>query len=255
MINNVQLKRKWCLWWGLLLVMLHCNAAPRDELLINFDAADPPFMYGTAQHAQGLYPELIAAAFQRMRQPVRLSAKPWRRTIGEIELGVAGVGGIYKSKERVAKYDFSEPLFVERIVIYYDIKRPLKYQTLSDLNGKRIGVLLGWSYGEEFDNARKAGKFVVEEVAADSQNFDKLVHGRVDAVLAVEQAGNKLMRNIPNAPIARNAGVLTELSTYLAFPKSMQAQALLAQFNQAMQELRRDGTYARIVNNVMSEGK
>lgn len=233
----------------LLLSLAACSfpAAAESPFLVNFDAANPPFMYGTAQHAEGLYPELIGAVFNQMDKPVGLSAKPWKRAIGELELGLAGVGGIYQTEERLKKYDYSDALFVERIAVYYHRDRPITYAALPDLYGKRVGVLLGWSYGDEFDQARKEGKIVVDEVPSDAQNFDKLARGRLDAVLAIEQVGANLLRMSRNTDILKSPVYLAEKSTHLALHKKMQATPLLADFNRSLREIRKNGTYGRIL--------
>lgn len=227
----------------------HAEAA----LLVDVDSGNPPFMFGTATQAEGFYPELVVAAFERMKRPVQLSAKPWKRALAELDIGIAGVAGIYKTEERVKKYDFSEPLFTERMAVYYNVSQPVRYKELSDLYGKRIGVLLGWSYGDAFDRARSERKFVVEEVYNDSQNFEKLAQGRVDVVLAIEQVGAIQLRNIRFSAIERSPAILAEKTTHLALPKQMRAGGLLVEFNQVLQDMRKDGSYARILVRMESQ--
>lgn len=253
------INRRWVIRWACCSVLV-CALWPwssqaQTELLINFDAANPPFMYGSSNQAEGLYPELIGAVFHQMGRPVSLAAKPWKRALGELDLGIAGVGGIYKTEDRLKKYDFSEPLFVERIVVYYNHDKAVNYRMLSDLYGKRVGILLGWSYGDKFDNARKAGKIIVEEVYADTQNFDKLVQGRVDAVLAIEQVGSSLMREPRNASVGKSLVFLAENPTHLAFNKQMHVEALLSAFNRALNEIKKNGTYTQIVDKMATASK
>lgn len=224
-------------------------------VLINFDASNPPFMYATGERADGLYPELIAAVFAQMKRPVKFAAKPWKRAVGELDLGEAGVGGIYKNEARLKKYDFSDPLFVERIVVYYQREKPLQYRSLADLYGKRVGVILGWSYGDDFDNARKAKSIAVEEVYADSQNFEKLAQGRLDAVLAIEQVGSRLMRASAHLGIEKSQVYLAENPTHLAFHKTQRMEALLKDFNRALSEIKASGAYTQIVDKVGQRSK
>lgn len=253
-VNRRWITRQWIirLIASIALACAFCpsGALAQSAVLINFDAANPPFMYGSTGKVEGFYPELIDAVFRQMKQPVILAAKPWKRAVGELDLALAGVGGIYKTEERLKKYDFSETLFVERIVAYYHRDKPIHYKTLVDLYGKRIGILLGWSYGSAFDDARKAGRFTVEEVAADSQNFDKLAQRRLDAVLAIEQVGAHLMGAARNAGIEKSQVYLAENPTHLAFNKKQLAQALLNDFNRALGEIRKNGTYAQLVERI-----
>jgi polar amino acid transport system substrate-binding protein len=238
-----------------LCMSLPTGVRAQNAVTIDVDAANPPFMYGTAAQAQGLYPELVKAAFLRMKQPAILAAKPWKRVLSELDLGLAGAGGIYQTGERARKYDFSEPLFNERIMVYFHRNRPLDFRSLADLEGLRVGVLLGWSYGDDFDAARKSGKVIAEEVASDRQNFDKLAQGRLDAVLAIEQAGSSLLALPGFGAIEKSPVYLTENLTYLAFNKNQHTEQLLKDFNRTLQEMRKDGSYAEIVNRTITQHK
>lgn len=232
------------LWAGAALLASACAA---DTVRINVDAENPPFMSAREGQPSGVYPALIATALTRMRQPFTLEAKPWKRALLELDEGRAGVGGIYKNGERAAKYDFSDPMLTEHIAVYFNKARPIAFKTLSDLYGKRVGVIRGWSYGDAFDAARRKGAITVEEVASDKANFLKLVHGRLDAVLAVEEAGRAVIAAEKLAAIDHSEALLASNTAHLAFNRSAGQSDLLARFNKAIGEMKRDGTLDAIV--------
>jgi polar amino acid transport system substrate-binding protein len=215
-----------------------------DKVLVNVDEANAPFMCGKDGKAEGIYPALIQAAFKRMKVDISIQPKPWKQALQEMDEGAAGVGGIYKNAERLKKYDYSEQLFNEKLVVYFNLANPVNYTKIDDLKGKRVGILRGWSYGDEFDGARKAGLIAAEEVGSDEQNFQKLDLGRLDAVIAVSEAGNDLMRTYTHVDSA--ATPLAENPSFLAFPKSASRTALLKQFDQAMTEIRQSGEFKKI---------
>jgi len=226
--------------------------APSSEvalpaLVIDVDAENPPFMSGRAGYAVGLYPTVIRAALGRCHDNVRIQAKPWKRAFVEIDKAQAGVGGLYKYAERLAKYDFSDPIYVENIVVYYRQVRPLEFRSVSDLHGKRVGVLRGWSYGDAFDAARRNGAIATEEVSSDRSNFLKLMDGRLDAVLAIEESGRTTLA-APGMRGIDQAGVhLASSPAHLAFNKAAGMGDLLACFNEALTEMKHDGSFDRIV--------
>lgn len=214
---------------------------------INVDQANPPFMYADSGKPAGVYPALIDAAFRHMGLSTVLKAVPWARALQEIDHGNAGIGGIYKNTEREGKYDYSEPLFVEKLSVYFNKSKPLVFTRLEDLDGKRVGVIRGWSYGNDFDRARLAKRFRIEEVLSDEQNFGKLERGRLDAIIAVAEAGDALMRKHPYTqaspfPLALNP-------TYLAFAKSTNRGELLQRFNEALRKMKASGE----LNNIVAE--
>jgi polar amino acid transport system substrate-binding protein len=221
--------------------------ATAPAVCVAVDSQNAPFMFVRAEVAEGLYPQLIRAAFQHMDTAVRLEAIPWSRALRQLDQAECGVAGIYRNGERLLKYDFSAPIFVERVRLYARRERGLSFSSLADLGGLRIGVIRGWSYGDAFDQARRDGLLVAEEVAADAQNFSKLASGRLDAVLAVEQAGTALLAGGAYPSVQVLAHPLAVNSTHLAFHKSTQSGPLLKRFDEAMEQLRRDGTHDRLV--------
>jgi polar amino acid transport system substrate-binding protein len=240
-------------WLALLLSLApHPALAAGQVIQVNVDAANPPFMYGSPTAARGLYPSLLTTVFDRIGEPVAVSAVPWRRALLEIDAGRAGIGGIYKTTEREKKYDYSDALFVERIGVYYNRKKPIDFTADSDLHGLRIGVILGWSYGEEFDAARNAGEIIADAVPTDLQNLRKLDLGRIDAALVIVDAADPLLSEGRFPHIVRAGRLLAEKPTYLAFNKQADKALLLARFNKALAEIRADGTYARLVSRELA---
>lgn len=154
-----------------------------EPVKISVDLANPPFMYVKNGKAAGLYPFLVQEVFRKMEIPVTIQPLPWKRAIKEADAGQAGIAGIYKNPEREKKYDYSQALFQEKLVIFVRKENLFSYQKIDDLKGKKIGVIRGWSYGEKFDTAREKGMFVVEEAKGDAQNFKKLLRNRIDCVI------------------------------------------------------------------------
>jgi polar amino acid transport system substrate-binding protein len=221
--------------------------AGTPAVCVAVDAQNAPFMFARGESAEGLYPQLIRAAFQQMDTAVRLEAVPWSRALRQLDQAECGVAGIYRNTERLQKYDFSAAIFVERLRLYTRRGRGLSFSGIPDLAGLRIGVIRGWSYGDAFDRARQAGQLVAEEVAADAQNFSKLESGRLDAVLAVEQAGATLLAGGAYPSVQALPRPLAVNSTHLAFHKSARSAALLKRFDEAMEQLRRNGVHDRLV--------
>jgi len=217
------------------------------QVCVAVDSHNAPFMFARGDAAEGLYPALVRAAFQQMQLSVRLEAVPWSRALRQIDEAECGVAGIYKNRERLLKYEFSAPVFVERVLLYVRRDRRLAFATPQDLAGLRIGVIRGWSYGDAFDGLRRAGVLQAEEVASDAQNFSKLESGRLDAALAVEQAGTALLSGGAHPSVHALPQPLAVNATHLAFHKSAQMGPLLKRFDDAMEQLRRDGSHDRLV--------
>lgn len=216
-------------------------------LVVNVDADNPPFMSGHGVVAVGLYPTILRVALGRCHANVRVEAKPWKRAFVEIDKAQAGVGGLYKNAERLARYDFSDPIYIERIAVYYRGERPVDFRMVADLYGKRVGVLRGWSYGGTFDAATQSGWIATEEVSSDRSNFLKLMDGRLDAVLAITESGTANLASAGISGIERADVFLASYPAHLAFNKAAGKRELLSCFNKVMLEMKNDGSFERIV--------
>ena len=233
-------------------VSLQVHAAD-TPLIVCVDAANPPFMSLVDGKPRGLYPSVIAAALQAAGVSATVDARPWKRCITDMDDGTVGVGGIYKNDERVQKYDFSEPIFVERMAVYIHTQHPLDFVGTDSLLGKRIGVVRGWSYGDAFDKAVKDGKITVEEVTADAQNFQKIAAGRIDAVLAIEEAGAALLKTGKFTGVLKSQHYLFENPTYLAFNKRTARTDALRKFNKAIASMKKSGQLQKIARDELGK--
>lgn len=249
------MRKSWFAAWAMAMGLagLLGGAAVRAQERVDIDANDPPFMFADATGmAAGFYPEMLRLAFGLMNEPVQIDAVPWKRAIAEIDAGSAGVAGIYKTQERLQKYDYSATLLTEKLVVVARRDRALHFAGLEDLAGLRIGVIRGWSYGDEFDAMRAAGRFQVEEVVGDSPNFNKLEAGRLDAVISIEQGSRKTLAT-GNFPSLQVLPVPLAMKTaHLAFSRAQHKGALLARFDAAMEALRRSGEFDRLVERHLS---
>lgn len=238
---------------------LLCSSLAAATVQIGVDAGNPPFMYAKDDHgeaAQGLYPDLIRAVFARMRQPVTLHALPWKRVLLAAEQGGQGIGGLYMNGERLRWLAFSDPLYEEQIVVYTlhpMTGKPRQIRRLADLYGLRVGVLDHWFYSDEFSAATRSGLIQAQPVSSDRLNLRKLLAGRVDAVLAIRQSGDLILRELPtHNTIDCSPQALFSNQAYLAFPRQDAPEALLQQFNTTLRAMQADGSYARLLDNALS---
>jgi len=218
------------------------------QVSIAFDAEDPPFMYAKDSQPAGLYPAIFKAAFVRMGVAANQQSLPWKRALAGIDTGSIGVGGIYQNTDRLAKYDFSQAYFEERLAIFCFKGKEIAFTKLDDLYGKMVGVISGWSYGDDFDAAVKAGKIKVDPTDGDESNITKLVHGRLDAVLAIVESGDAAIKaQGVSDKVVRLPNLMTVNKVYLAFNKSADEKALLSDFDKAIAAMKSDGSFDKIV--------
>jgi polar amino acid transport system substrate-binding protein len=228
-------------------ILLPALSARATETIV-VDQANPPFMYEADGKVSGLYPALVREVFRHMGEDVALTALPWKRAMNKANAGACGIVGIRKNSARLKTFDYSDKLYDEVIVVYVAKGKAFPLNGVAALEGRVIGVIRGWSYGEEFDSAVKAGKIKTEEVSGDIQNFEMLAAGRLDAVLANRESADIMVASgvLKHKVEALSTPLLTS-PTFLAYAKSARKTDLIARFNASLAGLHSDGSFERII--------
>lgn len=229
------------------------TALAQAEVVIAIDNANPPFMYQQDGQPKGLYPLLVQGVFKHAGIPLSIQALPWKRALRKAESAEVGIAGIYKTAPRLAVFDYSQPIFEEKLILYVRQDKAFEFAQVSDLYGKRIGVIRGWSYTEALDEAIKSGRIEASENSSDEANFKKLASGRLDAVIAIELAGQRIIQRLQLANMRALEPALSINPTYLVFAKQARQQALLQRFDQSLQAMRADGSLAELVQQAIGD--
>lgn len=226
------------------------------RLDISFDEGSFPLQFGLSDGmAAGLYPAIVGAVCGRLGWTSQLVARPFKRILADLAAGESCGGALVRTPEREAYALFSEPYYTERLLAYSMRSQVRVFQKFSDLEGRRVGVIRGWSYGPEFDAARQQRRFDVEEVATDKQNFVKLFRERIDYVVAPELSGRLLARSAPaGTSVMESEHPVAQTPIHFAVPRMLpQAAERIVEFNSALKELVRDGGLARLVERELQQ--
>ncbi|MBA4367123.1 MAG: hypothetical protein C0403_05730, partial [Desulfobacterium sp.] len=216
------------------------------------DDSNPPFMYDKDGKASGLYPELTIELFKRIGAAVSVKAYPWKRVVMMIDKSTAGVAGIYKNKERLQKYDYSDPIGKESIHLFVKSDSNISFTKFEDLKGYRIGINVGWSLGDEFDNLKKQALFTVDEGKSTILNFQKMKKNRIDAVACIYEDGLLQIKElgISNEVKSLPKEIITN-EVYITFNKNAGKTALLKKINEEIQKMKADGSIQAIYDKIL----
>lgn len=248
---------KWLLLVLCCLLSATTFATNEQPVVVAVDQGNPPFMYsGRNLQAKGLYPTLIRAIFERIHQPVKVIAIPWKRALRGLDNNWNAVGGIYKTTERLRRYDYTMPLFTEELHVFVRADSKLQFHQISDLNGLYISVLRGWSYGDAFDQARARHRF--DTIAADNETtgLRLLLLRRVDAYVGIDLSAERTLDTLQVRDRVKALPVpLATNDTYIAFAKIAHQQALIERINAAIRALRDDGTFQALIQQAIVSKK
>ena len=151
------------------------------------------------------------------------------------------VNGVDITEERAQKYDFTEPYAYNRTAIIVKDDND-DIQSFEDLNGKHTANTISSTYAE------LAEKYGADVTGVDdlNQTFELLLSGRIDATLNAELTYYDYMKAHPDAKI--KIAALTDDASEVAIPlrKGAASDNLRAAINQALEELRADGTLSEL---------
>lgn len=129
---------------------------------------------------------------------------PWNRAVLMANYEGDLIFGISITSEREKTLHFSEPVFYNYIWLVTRSDSAFPFSTLQDLKGKKIGIIRGSHYGDEFDSQKNKLFTVEDDVNAYAPRLKKLLTKRMDAMLfastetnskIVEQQVNRILQS------------------------------------------------------------
>lgn len=157
------------------------DAARPDKLVFALRPL-PPYMEVTPDGFGGAHVEILQRLAARLRVRLDIVECPLVRCLRMLQDGVADVTmGLAMTPERTAAMVLIEPPYAAGSPTYFYQRagdsRPLR--GYKELIGRRIGVVRGVRYFDEFDGDARLSK---EEAPDVETNFRKLAAGRLDVV-------------------------------------------------------------------------
>jgi polar amino acid transport system substrate-binding protein len=172
----------------------------QDMKTIQLAAFDyPPFYSEENGEVQGIAVELVRELFARMDIQTEIRMYPLKRALAYLEDGKAdGLMILIKTAEREAYIHYTDPVLTVQGLIWTAADRKdvkVNFDRLEDLIPYKIGVTLGYSYGQKFDDMLK--QMHVDTGNSDYNNFRKLLVHRMDIFPANEVVARSLFKKHP----------------------------------------------------------
>lgn len=236
-------------------VFVNAYANKTTSLNVFVDSSYPPYMYKVkGLEAGGLYPKILKEIANKTGHKFNIQAYPWARALSQGALGKGAIAGAYKNDERLNIYDFSNPIYQEKLVLFVNKNNQFDFEGISDLKGKVIGVNRGWSYGQAFDAAREEGIFNVNVRNNPKENFKMLALGRIDSLILDQLSGESYLQLMGlEDKIVMLPKPFSINNAYLILNKKLNKRIFLNEFNTALEQLRSNGRYKHIVQSFIKE--
>ena len=218
-------------------------AADNTKLVFLGNKNIAPVVYLDNGTPAGVVVDIVHALAKHIQQPVEIRAMDWAEAQALVARGEAdALIQINETTERKKIYDFSDTLLESRFSIFVSADR-VGIAGASSLQGLRVGVEAG---GLPQQVLEKNPQILLSVIPDFLEGFKLLNAGAIDAVVVDNRVGsyviaeNKL-RNIrvTGDPIA---------FSYSAIAVRKGNTKLLAAIDQALQTIKDDGTYQKILD-------
>jgi len=218
----------------------------------------PPYENIKNVQNPGLCTEVIAKVLTQMEVEADFVEYPWKRAVVETFEGrIDTLYCAFFSSER-AKFTYypDESIVDAKYLLYVRVedKKRLKYDSLKDLDAKRIGILRGASYPEVFTAYIKEHAFF-EEVTKPTQNFQKLFLGRVDYIVAEQGNASVILKKLKLEkkiiPLLNKS--VREDSLYMVFGKKTNTQEFVNAFSSTLKTFKESQEYQEILDKYFQE--
>lgn len=205
---------------------------------------------GSKLKNHGIAAEIVTQIFKRAGHKVKFIFFPWKRTQYLLKTGeLDGLAIAWHTEERARTMGYSIPYLNTAIVLIKRKNDPFVYNKVEDLEGKNIGVILGYGYLKKIESDKIQKSFVKTL----EQNLLKLVNKRIDLTMEEKLNAQKIISLMPeniqsSLTILEKPFEVKEL--HITLSKNIpNYRELLDDFNNALMAMVKDGSYKRMIHS------
>ncbi len=233
--------------YTLLTVFCVINTDSFGEEKIRFGTFPIPHLVLDENH--GNFVELTRTISERAHFDIEIIVKPAKRTLRDFQQNKTdaifpALDVNFSSENRPVKSD--ELIFLKKDYVFTRKGEPF-LKTIKDLEGKRVGITLGYPYVKELT---ENPLIKIENASRDELNVLKLMGKRYDAFVVEEVAGLKAFQSkgVTDKIQYDPASPISEMDVYYAFQNTEKGKRLSRVLSKVLGEMKKDGTYSKIIS-------
>ncbi len=199
----------------------------------------------------GLDVDVAKEIGKRMGVEVEFTETDWDSLLASMDTGRIDevISDVSISDEREEKYDFTDPyLYIYRYVVTLSSS---DISSIEDLNGKKVATSLTNAFNPQWE----AWGATVVPVDTSEQALSLLASGRADFVAADDILFKTYQENFPQYDLKIALQIPSDINGAMdrvAIPVKKGQTALLDALNQALDEMRADGTLSAICEKYLN---
>ena len=217
------------------------KSGEKKTLVMATNAEFPPYEYYEGDKIVGIDAEFAAAIAKKLDMELKIEDMEFGAVIPAVQGGKADIGlaGLTVNATRKKQADFTDSYYTGRQVII--VAEDSAIATPDDLEDKKIGVQQGTT-GDSYATDDYGDKYI-ERFNKGMEAVMSLKQGKIDAVVIDDQPAKTF--------VEQNEGLKILETEYLEEDYAMAVKKgnddLVKQINEAIKELKEDGTFDEIV--------
>ncbi|MDI9244178.1 transporter substrate-binding domain-containing protein [Marinobacter sp. CHS3-4] len=208
----------------------------------------PPFL-DPDHPQQGVAIAIAREALESQGHELEFSFVPWARALDGVKAGdYDALIGTWWTQERTNFLMYSEPYLTNQIKFIKRKGDPFEFDGLKSLEGKTVGTVRGYGYGDDFANAEFFTRSPAPRLIT---NVRKVIHERLDLSLEDELVARSLINKEDPALMDKIEFTDSALSSEdlhvtsgLANPRHTM---VIEAFNKGLKTIQANGTFDRIL--------
>jgi len=204
---------------AVVILLLPFIASAEKIVFVTEDVDNPPSFYEENGQLVGTVTDCIREVCGRLGIVPEFGRFPWKRTLRNVRIGEAdAIFPLFHNEERTEfLYYPNEPLGTVKMVIFARKGSGMKMTGVTDLKGKSVAVIAGYSYGNpEFDKYEGAKKVDCDTYADQLRILDR---GRVDLAATDEDQFVFSAKKLGFGDKFERVYLISESPWYAAFSK------------------------------------
>lgn len=195
---------------------------------------------------QGYSWDIVRESFHAQGYTIELVITHWARAMASVKEG--NVDLLYPTgmnSERQAYFSFSEsPVNDAAFLVYVSQDTDIEWQGLASLEGKTIGMVRGYNFGDEWTDQVGISKYPLNSI---EQGFRMLQRGRLDGFAGYETNWDYVLKGMGLQGQFDKLPEFGASREYVAGLKiNPDTERLLRDFDEGLQAIKGSGEYQRI---------
>lgn len=209
----------------------------------------PPFVTETSKLGSGISVDLLKAAMKTQGYEINFRTLPWSRALDEVSKGrIDLLPATWFTKERTSFLIYSEPYLSNELKFIKRANDSFEYSGLSSLDGKTVGIVRGYGYGDAFLNATNFKKPEAGDLVS---NLKKLLAKRIDLTLEDRLVALSIMKKagLNQSDFAFTKEALSKNPLHVTSGKAnANGQNYIDAYNKGLAEIKANGTFDAILS-------